>query len=127
MWTVRRWVGSALACASLIAWSGCGESKPSAEASQAGAGKVTGTVKVHGLPMSGGKITFAPANSQRKEAKATTTEVRADGTFEVTTVTGPNTVTISGPAVKKEPALGGASKTVDVKSGENQVEVSFPD
>jgi hypothetical protein len=127
MWDVRRWAGSALAVASLIASSGCGEGKPSVETSSTGEAKVIGTVKIHGLAMSGGKITFRPSTDQRKEATPRSAEVRNDGTFEVTTLVGPNTVTISGPAVKKEPALGSGTKTVDITPGENKIEISYPD
>jgi hypothetical protein len=126
MWGVRRWAGSTLAVISLIASWGCGEGKPSVETSPTGEAKVIGTVKIHGLAMSGGKITFEPSADQR-EATPRSAEVRNDGTFEVSTLVGPNTVKISGPAVKKEPALANAPKTVDIKPGENQIEISYPD
>jgi hypothetical protein len=125
----RRWVGGALIVASLIASSGCGgESKPPVETSTTtGEAKVTGTVKIHGLAMNGGKITFDPSNNQRKNARPRSVVVRKDGTFEVTTLVGANTVKISGPAVKKEPVLGNLPKTVDVQPGENRIEISYPD
>jgi hypothetical protein len=115
-----------LAVASLIASSGCGDGKPSVETSSTGEAKVIGTVKVHGLAMSGGKIMFDPSNHKGKDATLRSAEVRNDGSFEITTLAGPNTVKISGPAVKKEPALG-IAKTVDIKPGENRIEISYPD
>jgi hypothetical protein len=122
-----------VAVVSLIAASGCGGGNPPAgapspgEASSTAEAKVTGTVKIHGLAMSGGKITFDPSNPQRKNAQVRAAEVHSDGSFEITTLVGPNTVRISGPAVKKDPGLGTATKTVDVTSGENRIELSFPD
>jgi hypothetical protein len=127
MWDPRRWALSALAVASLIAPSGCGAGQPSAETSSTGEARVTGTVKVHGLAMNGGRITFEPAAEPQKKATPRSAEIRSDGTFEITTLAGPNTVKISGPALKKEPALVNAPKTVDIKPGENQIEVSYPD
>jgi hypothetical protein len=127
MQRLRRWAGSGLTVALLIASSGCGRNpEPGVGSSTTGEVRLTGTVKIHGLVMSGGKITFDPSNDSRKQATPRTAEVRSDGTFEVTTLTGPNSVRISGPAVKKEPAFGGA-KTVDVKPGENTIEISYPD
>ena len=57
---------------------------------------------------------------------AQTAKVKSDGTYEVTTNVGHNVVRILGPAVKKEPTLGYVSQTIDVKSGENKIDLDFP-
>ena len=67
---------------------------------------MTGTVTIRGKPMKGGEITFDPANYQRKDAAKRTGKINDDGTYEVTTLVGHNTVLLSGPAITKEPNLG---------------------
>ena len=53
--------------------------------------------------------------------------VKADGTFEGTTLVGQNAARILGPAVTKDPSLGYATKSVDVKPGDsNSFDLDFP-
>ena len=115
MHQIHRWIRVSLVVLTLSAFSGCGGGGGDsfAPADSTEEAKVSGTVKIHGKPMSGGQISFSPpANVAAKEA-----EVKSDGTFEVTTLVGKNSVRISGPAVTKEPELAYESVTVDVPSG----------
>ncbi len=108
----RVWAGIAAATALMIAPSGCdGGGKPSVESSTAEA-KVHGTVKARGKPVTGGEVVFNPANEARKGAPARTAPIGKDGAYEVTTLVGANSLTISGPAHEKDPQLGYAAACV---------------
>jgi len=119
MKSVRQWVGTSLTFGLLLLASGCGESKPAVDSSTTAEGKVTGTVKIRGKAMKGGEITFDPANYQRKDAPLKKAPIKEDGTYEITTLVGHNTINITGPEIQKEPALGYAALSVDVKNGSN--------
>jgi len=114
-----------MTAASLFASSGCGNDVPSVDKSTAEA-KVAGTVKVHGQTAKGGEVMFDATNAARKESSSKTAKIKDDGTYEITTFVGHNTVKISGPAVKKEPMLGYSSQTIEVKHGENKIDLDFP-
>ena len=124
MWHVRRWVGATGMAAALVLGTGCGE-KLSSEDQSTAESKVTGTVTVHGKAMSEGEVVFAPLNPKRKGAGPKSASIKKDGRYEVTTLVGQNVVRIKGPLLKKEPTLGYASKTVDVKSGDNTIDLEF--
>jgi len=104
---------------------GCGEDKPSVASSTQEA-KVTGTVTIRGKPMKGGEIIFDPSNYQRKDAAKRTGKINGDGTYEVTTLVGHNSVTLQGPAITKEPNLGYAAQTIEVTSGSNTLNIELP-
>ncbi len=116
--------GFALAPLVLASW-GCGSGAPSVETSNSEA-KVTGTIKVHGKPMHGGEITFDPANYQRTDATPRIAKVGLDGTYEISTLVGQNSISVTGPAIDKEPELGYAAQTFDVQSGANTFDVELP-
>jgi hypothetical protein len=120
----RAWNGS-LAAALVVALWGCGEDKPATESSTAEA-KVTGKVMIRGKPMTSGELIFNPANYLRQNATARKAKINPDGTFEVTTLVGQNSVMISGPAITKEPQLGYGAQTIDVKEGDNTLNIELP-
>jgi hypothetical protein len=119
MTLARRALSGSLAAALVIALGGC-EDKPTTEASQAEA-KVTGTVKVHGKAMTSGEVTFNPQNYLRKDTQVRKAAIQKDGRYEITTLVGQNQVKVSGPEITKEPQLGYAGQTFDVKEGSDNV------
>jgi len=114
----------ALASTLMVAAWGCGD-KPSVDTTTA-EGKVSGTVRVRGKPMTGGEISFDPSNYQRKDEKPRRATIGPDGTYSVTTLQGRNTARISGPMVKKEPQLAYGIHTIEVKSGDNTFDIDLP-
>jgi len=110
----RWWLAPTAGAVVLVGLSGCNE-KPSVVASNAEA-KVTGTVKVMGKPMTSGTVTLDPSNFARENAGPRTGAIKSDGTFEVTTLVGKNTVLVTGPEITKNPGLGYANEIIDVPS-----------
>ena len=122
----RTWAGVALASTLTIGTWGCGgDPKPPVESSLAEA-KVHGTVKAFGKPLTDGEIVFNPANISRKDVPVRTAAINKDGTYEVTTLVGKNSVRVAGPPLEKEPQLGYAALTCDVKSGDNSFDIELP-
>jgi hypothetical protein len=122
----RTWAEIALASTLTIAAWGCdGGSAPSAEGSLTEA-KVHGKVSARGKPVTEGEVVFNAANAARKDVPAHPAPINKDGTYEVTTLVGRNSVRISGPAVEKDPQLGYAALTYDVKSGDNTFDIELP-
>ena len=119
----RWWLAPAATALSVAAW-GCGGS-PSATSSTAEA-KVTGTVKVNGKNMTSGKVTLDPSNYARENAGPRTGDIKSDGTYEVTTLVGKNSVRVSGPEITKKPELAYANETIDVPSGGMTHDIVLP-
>ncbi|MEJ7638902.1 MAG: hypothetical protein WKF75_13260 [Singulisphaera sp.] len=104
---------------------GCGEGKPSATSSTREA-TVQGTVTVLGKPATKGQVTFDPRNINRPQAVIRTAEIGKDGAYRVTTLVGPNTISINVPRPPRpmpgmSPELG-----LDVKPGENTRDIALP-
>ena len=76
--------------------------------------------------MTSGEVSFDPANYKRKDAQVRTAKLHPDGTYEVTTLTGHNAISVTGPAITKEPQLGYAAKTLDVQPGTNSLDIELP-
>lgn len=87
---------------------------------------VRGQVVLRGKPAKGGRIWFDPANYRRKDAVARDAEVAEDGTYEITTLIGENSVRYEGAATLKDRELDGAIKGFDVKDGDNQFDLTLP-
>ena len=87
---------------------------------------VKGTVKAYGKPITAGEVVFDPSNYKRTEAPERTAKIQKDGTYQVTTLVGENSVRVSGPAVEKDPDLGYANLKFDVQSGENTYNIELP-
>jgi hypothetical protein len=119
-----QWVGSTLSLTLLVASWGCSE-KPSVDTTNAEA-KVTGKVTIRGKAMNGGEITFDPANYLRADVPSRSSKIKEDGTFELTTLQGRNSVLIKGPAITKEPQLGYAALVFEIKPGDNPIDIKLP-
>ena len=121
----RWWLTRAAAMALSVAAWGCSDGAPSVETSTAEA-KVTGTVKVNGKPMTSGTVTLDPSNARGKSVGQRTGEIKSDGTYEVTTLVGKNSVRVSGPEITKNPGLGYANETIDVPSSGTTHDIILP-
>ena len=123
-WRIVRLISSA----ALLAAVGCGGpgGPPSVSSSNTPA-TVSGTIKVNGTPVSGGKVTFDPTNIRRKDANSTTVEIGKDGTYKVTTLVGENRVVVDTPEIRKDSAsLSNGETSFNANSGENTFDISFP-
>jgi hypothetical protein len=109
----------------MVAW-GCGGTR---EAEKGAASKadatVTGKVLIKGRPAAKGRITFEPLDANGLPAASNVAQVGPDGTYTVTTKTGPNDVTVSSTG---DPAAdSGYNKTnFDVQSGSNTRDLDLP-
>jgi len=111
--------------ACLATGGGCGEGKPSATSSTREA-TVKGTVTVLGKPATKGRVTFDPRNINRPDAVIRTAEIGKDGAYRVTTLVGPNTISINVPRPPRpmrgmSPELG-----LEVRPGENTRDIALP-
>jgi hypothetical protein len=122
---VSRWrlTTAAATALSFAAW-GCSDGTPSVESSTAEA-KVTGTVKVNGKPMTSGTVTFDASNYARPNG-ARTANIKSDGTYEVTTLVGKNSLRVQGPEITKNPGLGYANEVIDVPAGGTTKDIILP-
>jgi hypothetical protein len=120
----RIWLGASMSAALMAASFGCSDTPPvSSTSSEA---TVTGKVTIRGKPMKGGEITFNPANIKRPDAATRKAPVKPDGTYEITTLQGQNSVKVDGPEILKDPKLGYAALTVDVTSAGTPFDVELP-
>ena len=116
----------ASACAGALALGGgCGS--PSAPSSTTEA-TVHGTVKVNGKLATSGKVSFDPANVNRKDAPTATAEISKDGAYTVKTLVGGNLVTVTTPETTKDPVLQYNRVRYNVAAGDNtyDIEVTPP-
>jgi hypothetical protein len=110
----------------LLVAPGCGEGKPPVTSSTSAEAKVSGKVTIRGKPMKGGEITFNPANYQRPDAPTRTAKVGGDGTYEITTLVGHNSVAVHGPEITKDPKLNYAGQTIDVEPAGSKLDIELP-
>ncbi len=101
---------------------GCGSDATSSTAM----GHVKGKVTLAGKPVSNVDLNFNPSNIHRKDAPIASATLQADGSYEVTTLSGQNQISLSGQSIAKTPRLSYFSKTIDVKTGENQLDIEIP-
>jgi len=113
-----------LAVAAIVSGVGC-DGGPPVETSKTEA-KVHGKVIIRGKPVKKGRVWFDPANYRRKDVAARDAEVAEDGTYEITTLIGENSVRYEGPATLKDRELDGAVQGFDVKDGDNQFDIILP-
>lgn len=110
----------------LIAGAGCGSGAPAVSTSKTEA-KVRGKVVIRGKPVTKGLVWFDPANYRRKDALARSAEVTKEGTYEITTLIGENSVRYEGPATANSRELDGMILGYDVKdSVDNQFDIVLP-
>jgi hypothetical protein len=121
--STRKRIAGLLASACLAGVWGCGDSPPPVSTSRNEA-TVKGKVFVKGTPFSGGEISFDPSNNQRAEAPRTAT-IGADGTYSLKTLVGDNWVTMRGEQTRSVPELQFAREKVDVKDGDNSLDIKF--
>ncbi len=117
----------AILCGCALATFGCGGigSSPDTTSSTA-TGQVKGKVSLRGKPVSQVEVSFNPSNLNRKNAAVATAKLNADGTYEVTTLVGQNQVALTGPGVAKVPQLSYFTKTIDVQTGMNDLNIEIP-
>ena len=120
----RWWLASAATTAFSVAACGC-SGGPSATSSATEA-KVSGTVKVYGKFMTSGTVTLDPSNYARENANPRSGPIKADGTYEITTLVGMNVVRVAGPEITKKPGLGYANETIDVPAGGMTHDIVLP-
>lgn len=104
----------------LLILSGCGDGKPSVDASLTEA-SVTGLVSVKGKPVTGGTIRFNPSNSGRIVPHRSA-EIGPDGSYSIKTYTGMNRVSFEGAVATQNKGVGLLKNFADVKSGENKID-----
>src|SRR5262249_48786604 len=122
----RRWLTSAAATAlSVAAWGCSGGGTPPVDTSTAEA-KVTGTVKVHGKPMTSGAVTLDPSKYARASTGPRAGEIKSDGPHEATTPVRKNLVRVNGPEMMKTPGRGYANETIDVPAGGMTKDIVLP-
>jgi hypothetical protein len=107
-----------------LALGGCGSGAPPASSSTEQA-KVKGKLTLKGNPLGKVEVRFDASNINRTAtAMAVTND---DGSYEVTTVVGENTITLGGPgASQHSKELTYFNKLVEVTSGENTVDITIP-
>jgi hypothetical protein len=119
------WYACALATSFVVP--GCDGigSAPDATSSKA-TGLVKGKVTVGGKPLAKAEVRFNASNVNRTDVPVVSAPIKDDGSYEVTTLVGQNQVSLTGPGVAKSPRLSYYSKTIDVKSGENEFDIVLP-
>src|SRR4051812_45558137 len=93
--TPRRWVAWLVAGSCVAATCGCGDGSESVSASTTEA-KVVGKVTIKGKPATKGRVMFSAANSRRKDVAPRAAEIGKDGSYEITTLIGGNSVGVDG-------------------------------
>jgi hypothetical protein len=121
----RKWnLGALITTAALVAAWGC-ETKTVLAPPMGPEAKVTGKVTIRGKPAAKGQVTLELTNDFSGKSRKVA-DVKADGTFEVSAVSGKNSVTVAGTGVAS--AEGGYnSTTFEVKTGEtNKIDIDLP-
>lgn len=119
----RRRIFGIATTAALVVGGGC-NNKPAVSTSTDEA-TVKGTVTIRGKKATQGQVTFDPANYQRKDVAPRSAPIGSDGTYSITTLTGQNSVQVSGPEASRAGA-DYASITYDVQPGENTYDIVYP-
>lgn len=88
-----------IVAAAVLLASGCGEPTPEVESSTAKA-KVSGLVTFKGKPLPSGKVSFNPANSERKSAPIVVVEIK-DGKYDAETLVGLNQIAVESPSLPR--------------------------
>jgi len=106
-----------------LAGLGC-ESRPSVDTSTTEA-TVKGTVTIKGKPATKGNVVFDPSNYKRKDEQPRLSKIGPDGTYEIKTLVGPNTVKVDSPEAAKAAGLY-ETYNYDVPSGTSTFDVVIP-
>jgi hypothetical protein len=123
----RSWQSVGMLLAAWFACYGCDASSgaPPASASAIQA-KVKGKVTLKGKPLARMEIRFNPANIHRRDAPTAAAKIGDDGSYEVSTLVGENTVTLAGRTPRKQAQLPYTVKTIEVKKGDNTLDFVLP-
>ena len=116
----------ALAILLALPLGGCGFGGPSASSSTAQA-TVKGKLTRLGKPMAKVEVRFNPTNSNRRTAPIVSTMTGPDGSYEITTLAGDNSISLNGKALlKASKKLAYFNKAVDLQAGENTIDLPLP-
>lgn len=119
----RRSVARLVAASWLVATWGCGDGSESVSTSRTEA-KVAGKVTIMGKPATRGRVLFSAANSRRKDVAPRSAEIGKDGSYEIMTLIGGNSVSVDGTG---NPAAGTYnSRNIEVQSGTNTLDLDLP-
>jgi hypothetical protein len=122
----QKWyLGVLITSGALAAAWGCETSKTVVAPPMGAEAKVTGKVTVRGKPATKGQVTFELTNDFSGKSKKVA-DVKPDGTYEVSAVSGKNSVIVAGTGVAS--AEGGYnSTTFEVKAGQpNSIDIDLP-
>jgi hypothetical protein len=109
-----------------LALGGCGSGSAPASSSTEQV-KVKGKLTVQGKPLAKVEVRFNAANINRKSAPTATAVTGDDGSYEVTTLGGDNTITLGGEAMSRQSKrLAYFNKSVDLQAAENTVDLPIP-
>ena len=118
------WTMASLMTTLLAASSGC-SGTPAVESSTTEA-TVKGTVTARGKLVTDGEVRFNPTNYQREGVGARTAQIQKDGHYEIKTLVGQNSVSLTGPVIAKDPQLAYGALSFEVKPGENEYNIVLP-
>ena len=121
----RRALSGSLAAILAVATWGCGEDKPSTESSTTEA-KVTGTVMIHGKPMTSGELRFNPQNYSAQGRPGPEGDHQQGWDLRGHDPGRPERGEYLGPRDHQGAATGIRRKTIDVKDGTNTLNIELP-
>lgn len=125
MKTWTRWLAPAVVGPLLLYIAGLGcEGKPSVESSTTEA-TVKGKVVINGKEATKGKVVFDPSNYKRKDETPRTTDINADGTYEIKTLVGTNFVRVDSSEAAKAAGLY-ETYSYDVPEGTSTYDIVIP-
>ena len=104
---------------------GCNDGTPPVDSST-NEGTIKGVVTYKGQPVNGGDIIFDPSNYLRKVG-GRPAPIGPDGAFVARTYTGNNRIKVGGALLKAHPELFYLKKFMDVKYGENELDIELVD
>jgi len=114
-----------LLAAALLISPGCGGAQAPPVSSSTDQAQVKGKVTLNGKAVDKAQVKFNPANVNRKTAQTVVAETKEDGSYEITTLVGENTVTVGGRALAKKPQSQYFAKSFDVQAGSNSLDIDL--
>ena len=108
-----------------LALVGCDGTPPASSSTDQA--KVKGKLTLKGQPLAKVEVRFNAANINRKSAPTAMAITNDDGSYEITTLVGDNTISLGGAAVTRySRQLAYFNRSVDVQAGENTVDLTIP-
>lgn len=107
---------------------GCGGGQTPSVSSSKEEAKVSGKVTLQGKSLNNGRVLFSPVNIKRADAQPRQAEIGKDGTYSISTLIGDNLVQIDCKELQlpKNRAIADTERTVNVKSGDNLIDLKIP-